>query len=84
VVFASSVATFDFAGMFGVLGGATAGAEASEIGGDGGVAVLETVVDADFEGGVVVIGDEAVEVGDASDTGECGAFPPVASNGGWR
>jgi hypothetical protein len=64
------------------LGGAVAVAEASEIGGDGGVAVLEAVVDAGFEGGVAIIGDEAVEVGDDSDIGECGAFPPVASSGG--
>jgi hypothetical protein len=81
VVFASSATTFDIAGGFGVFGGAIAVAEASEIGGDGGVAVLETVVDADFDGGVAIIGDE-VEVGDDSDTGECGAFPPVASSGG--
>lgn len=82
VVFASSVIGFDFAGGFGVLGGAVVVAEASEIGGEGGVAVLDAAEDADFEGGVVITGDEAVEVGDASDTGECGAFPPVASSGG--
>jgi hypothetical protein len=82
VVFASSVTSFDFAVGFGVFGAVVTVAEASEIGGEGGVSVLDAVEEADFEGGVVIAGDEAVEVGDASDTGECGAFPPVASSGG--
>jgi hypothetical protein len=62
--------------------------EDSDIGGDGGVGVSDTVsaVETDFvSGGVVIIGDEAVEVGDPSSyAGELGAVMSVASEASWR
>jgi hypothetical protein len=73
--------------LFGRLTGVANGlafAEASDIGGEGGVGVSEIVsfVDTDFvSGGVVIIGDEAVETGD---DGEFGAVISVAMDGSWR
>lgn len=58
--------------------------EASDIGGDGGVGVSDTVsfVETDFvSGGVVIIGDEAVETGEPSNNGEFGAVISVAIDG---
>lgn len=69
-----------FGGFEGVLAISLAFAEASDIGGDGGVSVSDTVsfVDTDFvSGGVVIIGDEAVELGEPSKDGEFGAVISV-------
>ena len=55
-------------------------AEASDIGGDGGVGVSETVstVETDLvSGGVVIIGEEAVDLGEPSYRGEFGAVISV-------
>jgi hypothetical protein len=52
-------------------------AEASDMGGEGGVGVSETVsvVDTDLvSGGVVIIGEEAVEVGEPTRDGEFGVL----------
>jgi hypothetical protein len=54
--------------------------EASEIGGEGGVGVSDTVsvVETDFvSGGVVIIGEEAAESGEPSKEGEFGAVISV-------
>lgn len=60
----------------------------SDIGGDGGVGVSDTVstVETDFvSGGVVTIGDEPVDVGEPSSyAGELGAVISVASEASWR
>lgn len=59
-------------------------AEASDIGGDGGVGVSEMVstVETDLvSGGVVIIGEEAVDLGEPSYCGEFGAVMSVASTG---
>ena len=56
-------------GCIGVLSPVRAVAEASDIGGDGGVGVSETVsvVETDFvSGGVVTSGEEAVDLGDVA------------------
>lgn len=44
----------------------------SEVGGEGGVAVSDTVEDADFVGGVAMVGDELEVVGEISDSADCG------------
>lgn len=67
-------------GFIGVLTAGLAEPEASEIGGDGGVGVSETVsvVETDFvSGGVVIIGEEAVDVGEPAKEGELGAVMSV-------
>lgn len=67
-------------GFIGVLTAGLAEPEASEIGGDGGVAVSETVsvVETDLvSGGVVIIGDEAVEDGESAKEGELSAVTSV-------
>lgn len=67
-----------FGGFIGVFAIGLAFAEASDIGGDGGVGVSEIVsfVETDLvSGGVVIIGDEAVEMGE---DGEFGAVISVA------
>jgi hypothetical protein len=69
-----------FGGFIGVLTTGLAEPEASEIGGDGGVGVSETVsvVETDFvSGGVVIIGEEAVDVGEPAKEGELGAVMSV-------
>ena len=75
-----------FGGFIGVFAIGLAVAEDSEIGGDGGVGVSDTVsvVDTDFvSGGVVIIGEDAVEDGESRD-GEFGAVMSVAIEGSWR
>jgi len=71
-----------FGGFIGVLATGLAVVEDSDMGGDGGVGVSETVsaVDTDLvSGGVVIIGDEAVEVGEpSSKAGELGAVMSVS------
>ena len=70
-----------FGGFIGVFTVGIAEPEASEIGGDGGVGVSETVsvVETDLvSGGVVIIGEEAVDVGESSKDGEFGAEISVA------
>lgn len=74
-------------GFIGVFRIGLADPEASDIGGDGGVGVSDTVsvVDTDFvSGGVVIIGDEAVDVGESPKNGELGAVMCVAIEGSWR
>ncbi len=69
-----------FGGFIGVLTTGLAEPEASEMGGDGGVGVSETVsvVDTDLvSGGVVIIGEEAVDVGEPTREGEFGAVMSV-------
>lgn len=69
-----------FGGFIGVLTAGLAEPEASEIGGDGGVGVSETVsvVETDLvSGGVVIIGEEAVDVGEPAKEGELGAVMSV-------
>jgi hypothetical protein len=76
-----------FGGFIGVLTTALAEPEASEIGGEGGVGVSETVsvVDTDLvSGGVVIIGEEAVDVGEPGREGELGAVMSVAREVSWR
>lgn len=72
----------------GVLATDLAVEEASEIGGDGGVGVSETVsaVEIDFvSGGVVIIGDDAVDAGEvASKVGVVGEGTSVDIEGSWR
>lgn len=73
-------------GFMGVFkrGLALAEPEASDIGGDGGVGVSDTVsvVETDFvSGGVVIIGDEAVDVGESLEDGEFGAVMSVVIEG---
>jgi hypothetical protein len=69
-----------FGGFIGVLAIGLVVAEASDIGGDGGVGVSDTVsVETDFvSGGVVIIGEEVVDVGEPpSEAGELGAVISV-------
>jgi hypothetical protein len=78
-----------FGGFTGVFATGLVDVEASDIGGEGGVGVSETVsfVDTDFvSGGVVIIGDEAAEFGDPepSNDGEFGAVMSVDREGSWR
>ena len=75
--------------LMGVLATGFVVAEASDIGGDGGVGVSETVstVETDLvSGGVLIIGDEAAELYDASgsNAGELGAVISVDKEGSWR
>lgn len=44
--------------------------DGSEVGGDGGVSVSETVDDTDFVGGVAIVGEDAVVAGEFSDAGD--------------
>ncbi len=79
-------------GSFNLLLGAFIGVfticaeEASEIGGEGGVRVsIGSAVETDAaSGGVVIIGDETVEVGEMSNAGEFGAVMSVVIVGNWR
>ena len=77
-----------FGGFIGVLAIGLVVAEASDIGGDGGVGVSETVsvVETDLvSGGVVIMGEEAVDAGEpSSKAGELGAVRSVAIEGSWR
>ena len=77
-----------FGGFIGVLAIGLADEEASDIGGDGGVGVSETVsvVETDLvSGGVVIIGDDDVDTGDpSSNGGEFGAVMSVDIEGRWR
>jgi len=69
-----------FGGFIGVFITGLADPEASEIGGDGGVGVSETVsvVETDLvSGGVVIIGEDAVDVGESAKDGEFGAVMSV-------
>lgn len=78
--------------LFGALMGVRAGfvvPEASDIGGEGGVGVSDTVsvVETDFvSGGVVIIGEEAVDTGESTPSreGEFGAVISVAIVGNCR
>ena len=49
-----------------------AGVDLSEVGGEGGVGVSDTVEDADFVGGVAIVGDELEVVGESSESADCG------------
>ena len=49
------------------------------MGGDGGVGASDTVDEADFAGGVAMVGDEVVVAGEASESGECGRAIPEPS-----
>ena len=66
MVFESAMESLDFAirnaGVVMVLG-----TEFSDTGGDGGVRVSEISEDADFVGGVAIVGEEVDVVGDMSD-----------------
>jgi hypothetical protein len=78
-----------FGGFIGVFTSGLAVAEASDIGGEGGVGVSRSVsvVDTDFvSGGVVIIGEDAVELGEPgpSKAGEFGAVISVDNEGIWR
>lgn len=74
-----------FGGFIGVLSIRFAEPEASEIGGDGGVPDTVSLVEIDFvSGGVVIMGDEAVEVGESAKEGEFGAVISVAMLGTCR
>jgi hypothetical protein len=69
-----------FGGLIGVFTMGLAEPEASEIGGDGGVGVSETVsvVETDLvSGGVVIIGEEPVDIGEPAREGELGAVMSV-------
>lgn len=58
-----------FSGLIGVVATGLAFAEASDMGGDGGVAASELVSAVEIDlvpGGVVIIGDDAVERGEPS------------------
>lgn len=71
-------------GAMGVLVEGKASRETSDIGGDGGVGVSETVseVDTDFvSGGVVIIGEEATDIGEALEYGEESAGMCVDNEG---
>lgn len=66
MVFESAIESLDFAtGSAGVV--AIVGTDFSDTGGDGGVRVSDTSEDADFVGGVAMVGDEVDVVGDSSD-----------------
>jgi hypothetical protein len=83
VVLESAVGSLNLVfGLFnGVFAGGLAVEDASDIGGEGGVGVSETVsvVETDLvSGGVVIIGDEAVDVGEPAKEGELGALISVA------
>lgn len=74
-------------GFMGVFNRVLAEPEASDIGGEGGVGVSETVsvVETDLvSGGVVIIGDEAVDEGDPLEEGEFGAVMSVVIEGSDR
>lgn len=74
-------------GFIGVLIMGLADADASEIGGDGGVGVSEivSVVDTDLvSGGVVIIGEEVVDEGEPGKTGEYGAVMSVVMEASCR
>lgn len=59
--------------------------DGSDVGGDGGVGVSETVDDADFAGGVAIVGEDAVVVvGEFSDIGERGLISPGLRGAGIR
>jgi hypothetical protein len=77
-----------FGGFIGVLAIGLAEAEASEIGGDGGVGVSETVslVETDLvSGGVVIMGEDDVEAGEpSSKDGVFGAVRSVEIEGNCR
>ena len=71
VVFASMVSSSDFAS-----GKAIAlldiELELSEAGGDGGVGVSDTIDEADFVGGVAIVGEEFDVAGDVCERADCG------------
>ena len=61
-----------------------AGTDGSDEGGEGGVGVSETVDEADFVGGVAIIGEDVVVVGEFSDTGDRGRRSPALRGVGFR
>ena len=61
-----------------------AGIEVSETGGDGGVGASEAVDEADFVGGVAIVGEDVVVAGEFSETGDCGRTIPAPSGVGFR
>ena len=66
MVLESAIESLDFAtGNEGVV--TVAGTDFSDTGGDGGVSVSDTSEEADFVGGVAIVGDEVDVVGDISD-----------------
>lgn len=70
-----------FGGFIGVFTSGLAFADASDIGGDGGVRVAgpESIVETDFvSGGVVINGEDVVDDGEPSNSGELGAVISVA------
>lgn len=65
-MFESAIESLDFAtGNAGVV--MVLGTDLSDAGGDGGVSVSDTSEDADFVGGVAIVGDEVDVVGETSD-----------------
>lgn len=74
-------------GFMGVFFEGLASLDASDIGGDGGVGVSETVSEVDTDlvsGGVVIIGEDATDVGDPPEYGEASAAMSVSKDGSWR
>lgn len=74
-------------GFMGVLIEGLASLDASDIGGEGGVGVSETVSEVDTDlvsGGVVIIGEDATEFGDPREYGELSATISVDNDGSWR
>lgn len=70
VVFESDIESLDFG--IGIAGAGAAGTERSDVGGDGGVGVSETVEEADFVGGVAMVGEDMVVGSERSDIAVCG------------
>lgn len=64
----------DILGLGNLLAGVLrdGGIERSEVGGEGGVGVSETVDEVDFVGGVATVGDEVLVVGEWPDMADCG------------
>ena len=59
------------------------GSEWSEVGGEGGVGVSETVDEVDFVGGVVTVGDEVLVAGEWPDIGDWGRARLESKGGGF-
>ena len=82
VVFESDMESLDLAiGRPGVL--ELTGIDFSDVGGEGGVRASDTSDDADFVGGVAIVGDEVDVVGDSSDNADCGLARSAINGGGF-
>lgn len=86
VVLESAVGTFILLlGFMGVLTDSLAVADASEIGGDGGVGAVVFVETDLLSTGVIIIGDEEVDAGDpSSNLGVFGAVRSIDNEASWR